>query len=161
MSFIPSHLPAGVVRANEGERHGVIGHTVTFKSPGHETGGGAFIWEIQSPPGALVPPHLHRVEDELIYVIEGQVEATVGDQTHTLGAGDLVKMPRGLPHAIRMIGPAPAKTLWTVVPAGKMEGLFQALGALRTDQPPDPEQLSRIFRDHDLELLPPGASAPT
>ena len=155
MSVIASNLPAGVVRADEGERHGVIGHTLTFKSPGHETGGAAFIWEIQSPPGAMVPPHIHKVEDELIYVVEGQVEATVGDQTHTLGAGDLVKMPRGVPHAIRMTGTGPAKTLWTVVPAGKMENLFRALGALPADRPPDPEQIMQIFRDHDIEPLPP------
>jgi hypothetical protein len=42
MSFVASNLPAGVVRADEGERHPVIGHSLTFKSLGHETGGGAF-----------------------------------------------------------------------------------------------------------------------
>lgn len=125
MSVIVSRLPAGVVRADEGERHGAIGHTVTFKSPGHETGGGAFIWEIESPPGAMVPLDIHKVEDELIYVVECQLEATVGDQAYTLSAGDLVKMRRGVPHAIRMTGTAPTKALWTVVPAGKMEDLFQ------------------------------------
>ena len=155
MSVIVSSLPAGVVRAAEGERHGVIGHTVTFKSPGHETGGGAFIWEIQSPPGTMVPPHIHKVEDELIYVVEGQLEATVGDQTYVLGPGDLVKMPRGVPHGIHMTGTGPAKTLWMVVPAGKMESLFRALAALPADQPPDPEVIMRINRDHDIEALPP------
>ena len=155
MSVVFSHLPAGVVRAGEGERHGVIGHTVMFKSVGRELGDTAFVWEIQSPPGALVPPHIHTVEDELIYVVDGQLEATVGDQTYTLAAGDLVKMPKGVPHAIRMAETGPAKTLWTVVPAGKMEGLFRALGALPQNQPPDPEQIMRIFRDHDLEALPP------
>src|SRR5688572_10827283 len=137
MSVFPSSLPAGVVRADEGERHSVIGHTITFKSPGHETGGGAFIWEIQSPPGTMVPTHIHKVEDELIYVVEGQLEATVGDETYPLTAGDLVKMPRGVPHAIRVTGTGPTKTLWTVVPAGKMEDLFRALAALPVDRPPD------------------------
>jgi quercetin dioxygenase-like cupin family protein len=155
MSIVVSHLPAGVVRAGEGERQGVIGHTVMFKTVGRELGGAAFVWEIQSPPGAMVPPHIHSVEDELIYVVEGQLEATVGDQTYTLGAGDLVKMPKGVPHGIRMAESGPAKTLWTVVPAGKMEDLFRALGALPADQPPDLQQIMRIFRDHDIEPLPP------
>jgi quercetin dioxygenase-like cupin family protein len=88
-------------------------------------------------------------------VVEGQLEATVGDETYPLTAGDLVKMPRGVPHAIRITGAGPTKTLWTVVPAGKMEGLFRALAALPVDRPPDPEQIVRIFRDHDIEPLPP------
>ena len=155
MSVVFSHLPAGVVRADEGERHGVIGHTIVFKTLGKELGGAAFVWETQSPPGAIVPPHIHRVEDELIYVVEGQLEVTVGAETYTLGTGDLVKMPRGVPHGIRMAESGPAKTLWTVVPAGKMEGLFQALGGLPANEPPDLEQIMRIFREHDLEPLPP------
>ena len=155
MSVIASSLPAGVVRADEGERHGFAGHAITFKSPGTETGGAAFIWEIQSPPGTMVPPPIHRVEDEFIYLVEGELEVTVGDQTHTLGPGDLAKMPRGVPHAIRMTGTGPARTLWTVVPAGKMESLFRALGALPGDQPPDPEKIVAIFLDHDIQPLPP------
>ena len=155
---LSSQLPAGIVRADEGERHGVIGHTILFKALGKELGGAAFVWETQSPPGAMVPPHMHKVEDELIYVVEGQLEVTVGDETFTLRPGDLVKMPRGVPHAIRMAESGPAKTLWTVVPAGKMEGLFQALGALPANEPPDLERIMRIFREHDLEPLPAPAA---
>lgn len=158
MSVAFSNLPAGVVRAGEGERHGVIGHTIIFKSLGKELGGAAFAWETQSPPGTMVPPHTHSVEDELIYVVEGQLEATVGDQAYTLRAGDLVKMLRGVPHGIRMAENQSTKTLWTVVPAGKMEGLFQALGTLPANQPPDLAQITRIFSDHDIELLPPPAA---
>jgi quercetin dioxygenase-like cupin family protein len=155
MSAIVSSLPAGVVRAEEGERHGVIGHTITFKSHGHETSGAAFIWETQSPPGAIVPPHIHRVEDELIYVVEGQLEVSVGQQTFVLEPGDLVKMPKNVSHAVRSTGTGVAKTLWTVVPAGNMEGLFRALGALPADRPPDLERIVQLFREHDMELLPP------
>jgi quercetin dioxygenase-like cupin family protein len=155
MSAIVSSLPAGVVRADEGERLGLLGHTLTFKSPGHETEGAAFIWEMQSSPGTFVPPHIHKVEDELIYVVEGEIEVTVGEQTHALGAGDLVKMPRGVPHAVQCTGTGPSKTLWTVVPAGKMESLFRELAALPADQPPDPEMIMRINHDHDIESLPP------
>lgn len=154
MSVMISNLPAGVIRADEGEHHGVLGHTVIFKSPANETNGAAFIWAIQSPPGAEVPPHIHKVEDEYIYLVEGQLEVTVGEQTYTVMPGDLVKMPRNVPHAIRSTGTQTARTLWMVLPAGKMESLFQALGALPADQPPDLEKIARIFAEHDIELLP-------
>ena len=155
MLAIFSNLPAGVVRADEGERYGVIGHTITVKSHGQETSGAAFIWETQSLPGAIVPARIHRIEDELIYLVEGQLEVTVGEETYSLQPGDLVKMPRNVAHAIRSVGTGVAKTLWTVVPAGKMEGLFRALGALPSDQPPDLERIVQLFREHDIELLPP------
>lgn len=155
MSVMLSHLPAGVARAGEGEQYGVIGHSLTFKSPGHETDGAAFMWEIQSPPGSVVPPHIHKVEDEFIYLVAGHLEVTIGDQRHAVDPGDLVKLPRNVPHSIRCVGDSAATTFWTVVPAGKMEQLFRALGALPAAQPPDPEQIVKIFVEHDLVPLPP------
>ncbi len=155
MSAIVSPLAAGVIRAQEGERISQAGTTLTFKSLGRETGGAAFIYEQASPPGAVVPSHLHQNEDEFVYLLEGEVEVTIGDARLTVGPGDLVKMPRGVPHGIRMTGTGPARSLWTVVPAGKMEDLFRALGALPTDRPPDPGAIARIMLEHDVTPVPP------
>jgi quercetin dioxygenase-like cupin family protein len=155
MTIIPSNLPAGVLRANEGEQYTQLGTILTFKSLSHETGGAALIWEQQSPPGAMVPPHIHQTEDEFIYLVEGELEVTIGETTYPVRPGDLVKMPRGVPHGIRMTGTAMTKSLWTVVPAGQMEAFFRALAALPTDQPPNPETFAKIFAEHDIVLLPP------
>jgi quercetin dioxygenase-like cupin family protein len=150
-----SHLPAGVLRAGEGEQYHVLGTTIVFKSPGHETGGALFIWETLTPNGAMVPPHIHAVEDEYIYLAEGQMEVTVGQETYTLQPGDLIKLPRNIPHAARSTGAGITRSLWTVAPAGKMESLFQALAALPADQPPDPAKIVQIFLAHDITPLPP------
>jgi quercetin dioxygenase-like cupin family protein len=155
MSIIPSNLPAGIVRAGEGERHVQLGTDIVFKSLSHETGGAAFIWENETPPGAMVPPHMHRTEDEFIYLVDGEMEVTIGEATHIVRPGDLVKMPRGVPHAIRSTGPAMTKSLWTVIPAGKMEAFFRALANLPADQPPNPEVFARLFAEHNIVLLPP------
>jgi quercetin dioxygenase-like cupin family protein len=153
MSAGSSHVTAGVVRTGQGDQFELGGHTFTFKCLAQETGGGAFIWLVQSAPGAVIPLHIHRVEDELVYMIDGQLEATLGDQKHSLAAGDLLKMPKGLAHSIRVLGGAAATTLWTALPAGKMEGFFRALSELPTDRPPDPEEIARISREHDMETL--------
>ena len=39
--------------------------------------------------------------DALIYVAEGEAEVQAGAETETVGAGDLVRLPANLPHAIR------------------------------------------------------------
>ena len=46
-----------------------------------------------------VPPHYHREHSETFYVLNGQVEWTVGDETHVLKSGDAVVVMgvRGLP----------------------------------------------------------------
>ena len=98
MSGVISQLPAGVLRANEGEQLTQAGTNLTFKSLGGETGGAVLILEQQSPPGAIVPAHIHQTEDEFIYLLEGELEATIGETTHTVRPGDLVKMPKGQPH---------------------------------------------------------------
>ena len=151
-----TQLIPGVVRAGEGDRHNVLGHTLAFKTTTSELAGGGLLWELISPPGTMVPPHVHTVEDEFIYVAEGELEVLVGEQKLTAGAGDLIKMPKNVPHGIWQKGAAATRTLWVVVPAGKMEGLLTALGRLPAG-PPDPAHVGQIFAEHDLALLPPPA----
>ena len=150
-----TQLTPGVVRAGEGERHNVLGHTLAFKTQTGELGGGGLLWELISPPGTMVPPHVHTIEDEFIYVAEGELEVLIGDQSSTARAGDLVKMPKNVPHGIWQKGDSATRTLWIVVPAGQMEGLLTALGQLPANQPPDPARVGQIFAEHDLTLLPP------
>ena len=150
-------LNPGVIRAGGGDSHNVFGHTLNFKTTTEELGGGGLLWELLSPPGTMVPPHIHAQEDEFIYVAEGELEVLVGDQKYTVSAGDLVKMPKKVPHGIWQKGDKTTRTLWVVVPAHKMESLLSSLGKLPAGQPPDPAQVGRIFAEHDLELLPPPA----
>ena len=160
MSAIINPLAAGVVRAGEGDHLAQAGTQLTFKSLGQETGGAVLILETQSPPGSMVPPHIHKAEDEFVYLVEGELAATIGETTYTVRPGDLVKMPRGLPHGVHMTGTVTSRALWTVVPAGKIEGLFRALAALPPG-PPDPAMIGRIFAEHDVvPLPPPGAPRP-
>lgn len=150
-----TQLTPGVLRAGEGESQNVFGHSLIFKTQTSELGGGALLWELISPPGTMVPPHIHTIEDEFIYVAEGELEVLIGDQKYTARAGDLLKMPKNVPHGIWQKGSATTRTLWVVVPAGKMESLLAALGQLPANQPPDPAKVGQIFAEHELELLPP------
>lgn len=149
-----TQMTGGIAVANQGDFHNVFGHSIYFKHSTEELGGNAFVWEIVSPPGTMVPPHIHAVEDEFIYVQDGELNVLVGDTTYHARAGDLIKMPKNVPHGIWQMGDKPTRTLWTVVPAGKMENLFIELGKLPAG-PPDPAIVGKIFAEHDLTLLPP------
>jgi uncharacterized cupin superfamily protein len=42
--------------------------------------------------------HVHWGEDELSYVLEGELEARVGDQEVVATAGSIILKPKGVPH---------------------------------------------------------------
>jgi quercetin dioxygenase-like cupin family protein len=53
--------------------------------------------------------HIHPDCQEIVYVLEGRVEHTLGDQTTVLGPGDLIVVPRDVPHRLRALEEAPAR----------------------------------------------------
>ncbi|MFQ5682794.1 MAG: cupin domain-containing protein [Candidatus Binatia bacterium] len=55
--------------------------------------------EIQYPPGAGAPLHVHQHET-LAYVIKGKVKMTVGKAEYVLGPGDVCRHPQGIPHGV-------------------------------------------------------------
>jgi quercetin dioxygenase-like cupin family protein len=69
----------------------------------------ATVW-IQMAPGGEVAEHTDTAE-ELLYIVEGDVEASVGDETGTLRAGDLVVVPALAPHSFRNRGDGEARIL--------------------------------------------------
>lgn len=44
--------------------------------------------------------HTHPNCEEIVYVLDGDVEHTLGDQRTTLRAGDLIVVPRGVAHRL-------------------------------------------------------------
>ena len=53
--------------------------------------------------------HIHPNCEEVIYVLEGEVEHTLGDQSTRLSAGDLIVVPRDVPHKLRNVGTSPVR----------------------------------------------------
>ena len=62
-----------LVAPGKGEAVALGGVGVVFKIPGSQTGGAFSIVEHPIEPGTLIPPHTHSKEDELSYVLEGEV----------------------------------------------------------------------------------------
>ena len=61
-------------------------------------------------PGGRVPPHTDSAE-EVVQVLEGTVEAHVGDGSGTLEAGGMVRIPAMALHSIRNVGEGTARML--------------------------------------------------
>ena len=87
-------------QADEGEQMWFAGGGVfTWKATAAETGGAFLAFEDHMARGKTTPLHLHRNEDEALYVLEGELLVHVEGEEHKVGRGGLFVAPRGLAHA--------------------------------------------------------------
>ena len=55
-------------------------------------------------PGTTVRRHSHPTAEQVMWIVEGDVTMTIGDETKTLGAGDVVVVNRGIEHELHSPG---------------------------------------------------------
>lgn len=132
---------------------------MNFKISGEDTGGTIAIVEHPMPPKALgAPLHRHTCEDELSYVLEGEVGVQLGDDVFVAGAGSYVFKPRDEWHTFWNPGDVPARLLEIISPAG-FEKYFEAIGEVFAADVPDMSRLMEIASRHGLDV--DQASIPT
>lgn len=142
----------------------MLGHLMTFKATGRETGGAFGLVEQVGEPGTGAPPHVHHNEDEFFYVLEGEADFTLGDRTIKGLPGSFVFLPRGIMHRFENVGTTPCRMLLGVSPAG-FENFFAEMGepapSLTTPPPgpPDIEKLMTLAQKYNCEIMLP-APAP-
>ena len=85
-----------------------------------------FAFETNSDPGQFVPVHIHPTQDEFILVQDGMLDLKLDGVWVQAKAGDLVRLPRGIPHGYFNKSDKPARALFWVSPTQKLEALFNA-----------------------------------
>jgi quercetin dioxygenase-like cupin family protein len=155
------------VPADTGEAYWVMGTLFTYLVTGAESGGSYFTLIVDVGPGLGPPPHIHHLEEEQFYVLEGQLTYSVGDQTYRVNAGDFIHIPRGTVHSFKN-GPKPSRLLATFAPAG-IEGFFREVGERVDDLSQSPPLITEAligrflateaggWKDHHDTLPPPSA----
>jgi quercetin dioxygenase-like cupin family protein len=110
----------------------------------------SFAWHATFPPGTFVPPHVHPTQDEFIYVLGGRFDLVLDGQGATAGAGDLIRLPRAIPHGIFNNSEAEVTCVFWVSPTGRLWDLFLAINNV-----PDPGEVVRLAGLHEVNFLPP------
>jgi quercetin 2,3-dioxygenase len=117
-----------------------------------DTNGDLTVFEYTGNVKGGPPLHIHPHQDEIFFIVQGEYLFQVGDDRHTLKAGDTIFLPRAVPHAFAQLT-ATGKMFFLFQPSGKMEDYFRALSKLTS--PPTPEQGAKIFADHDMKVVGP------
>jgi mannose-6-phosphate isomerase-like protein (cupin superfamily) len=120
---------------------------ILIRATAASTGGAFALFEEHDPVDT--PLHVHAREDELFYVLDGEHEFEVGEQTHRVGPGGIVFAPRGVPHAQRRVVPRTGRVLVLTAPAG-LEGFFRALAESDAAGELGPEAYERASKDHGI-----------
>ena len=133
----------------DGIEWNILGQTYFAKAVCDTT----FAFEANSAPGDFVPVHIHPTQDEFILVQEGELDLKLDGKWTKATAGDLVRMPMGVPHGYFNKSDKPVRALFWVSPAGQLKELFDALHELT-----DVEQVVKLSAEHDVDFLPPEAN---
>jgi quercetin dioxygenase-like cupin family protein len=147
---------AKVIPVGEGRKLNVVGDTITIKLRGEDTGGAYSVIEDLTPPEGGPPLHVHRLEDETFFVLEGEFEFSIGGRGVRARPGTTLFGPRGIPHTFKNVGAKNARMLVVISPPG-FEKFFEEVDQLSQQGPPALERLLPLARKYELEILPPPA----
>jgi uncharacterized RmlC-like cupin family protein len=142
-------MTAGVTQQGssvDGKVWQILGQTYTPLSLTESS----FSWHALLPPGTFVPPHVHPTQDEFIYMLEGKFDLLLDGQAATAKAGDLIRLPRCIPHGLFNNSEANITCIFWVSPTRKLWDLFHAI-----DNVPDPAEVVRLAGMHEVEFMPP------
>ncbi|HCE5827402.1 TPA: cupin domain-containing protein [Pseudomonas aeruginosa] len=141
-------LPAKFIGAIDGKSSWLHGDTYTLKLSHADTHGRFSLIEATVPPGGGPPMHIHKNEDEIFYVLQGELDVIAGSEQYKARSGDLVLIPKNVPHCFRNNGLHAVKQLLIFTPAG-FEEFFEEAGTPASPgvAPPafDPDNNQRVI----------------
>ena len=94
-----SAMTGGVTKAGtgiDGISWNILGQTYVPKQVSENS----FSWHATFPPGTFVPPHIHPIQDEFIYMLEGRMDLVHEGHEFVATAGDLIRLPMNSPHGL-------------------------------------------------------------
>lgn len=152
-----------VVAPTSGDHRFFLNHLATVKVGAGESSSGMSAVEFTAPRGFGPPLHLHQEEDEIMYVLDGEIRLDVGESSSVATAGTVVSLPHGVPHVFQVISPS---ARFLTVTAGRtrtpsFDQFVQALGtptdptALPAPTEIDPGHVARVCAEHGIEVLGP------
>ncbi|HEU5420446.1 MAG TPA: cupin domain-containing protein [Streptosporangiaceae bacterium] len=95
----------------EGPVYDFHGSSVVIKASGQDTLGQLAVMEAAYPAGLAVHPHVHGGEDEMFYLLAGELTGFCEDTRWTAAAGSFVFVPRDRVHGFTVTSAEPARAL--------------------------------------------------
>jgi len=141
-----------VVLPDGGDRLEIAGGEFIHKVKSADTNNVFSVIEIITPPGKGVDLHVHKNEDELVYILKGEIEVTLGDQTMLAVPGVTALLPRGIAHGFTNVGDTPSIVIDTILP-GDFDNYFAEMAALYNAGEPSQEEIDLLSEKYSIRYL--------
>jgi quercetin dioxygenase-like cupin family protein len=125
-------------------RWAILGQTYV---PLHVTEHSASLHAVM-PPGAFVPTHTHLGQDEMLFLVEGELEFHLNGEVFIAGPGNQVTLPKDVPHAFYNKSGKDAVVLVTVSPPGQFFSLMESIDGVL-----NPAEVARLGGEHNVPFI--------
>ena len=137
-----------VTRVEESPTIKFPGSTIRVLLNGEESGGSVSVFYQEVEPGFGAPPHHQPNEEEHFFLLEGEMEMTIGNQTIHVTPGTFAFAPRNTTHAFKNNSAKVCRFLTWNSPGGH-ERMFEAGQRMAQERIADPEVRREILAAHD------------
>jgi quercetin dioxygenase-like cupin family protein len=93
----------------------------TVKLSESQAGRAAAVMLYTARQGEEPDPHTHKTEDEMFYVLSGEITFRCGDQSFDLKKGGFVFLPKGIEHGYTVTSQEPVQLLTITAPRRQSE----------------------------------------
>jgi quercetin dioxygenase-like cupin family protein len=145
----------------EGSAYWFLNSLNIVKATSESTGGAFAMVHHTARPGHATPYHLHHIEDEAFYVLDGEFTFICDGKKTVLGPSGYIFLPRNIPHGIRCTGSAPSTLLVLAMPGTGFVGMMTEMAepakerVLPLPAPPDLEKLTMLCAKYKIDILGP------
>lgn len=131
----------------------ILGLSVDVKIRCEDTGGAYYVFHMTIPAGEGVPAHVHTLEDEVICILEGELEVTLGAQTSCAKTGDTLHFVRNLPHGFKNQTNTSCTAIVFVSPGDSFEQFFDDLTRLSKGPDTEMDKVLALAGKHGMTFL--------
>ena len=139
-------------KPGEGRSVSLRGTEVRFTVESSDAAGASFT-EWEAAPGFDTGLHVHERLEETWYVLEGELEFRLGEETFVATAGATVFVPPLVAHAFANRADERAKFLLVMSPPGHDRYFDELAKILAADGPPDADAIAELRRRYDTEQI--------
>jgi len=149
---VPEPIKPFIVKASKA-RFDPLNPMGVLKVSGKDTGGEFCLFETKNEAGPMAGPplHVHKYQDEVFMIMEGEFLFQVGTEKILATAGDVVFGPRTVPHTFYQKSKK-AHLVFSYNPAGKMETIMNEMARL---MPANPQGFAKACAENDVPFVGP------
>ena len=155
---MPPAEPFHVLPADAGRTDAplnIVGEQTLVKVSTGDSHGQLAFFHLVAPPMSGPPRHVHSREDELFYVLEGELVFELDGARHLVGQGGTVYLRRGVAHAYQNFTSADARLLIATTPGGFSEFFVELSASTPPGGLPDLAVLGALGEKYGITTLGP------